>query len=121
MGEKYTLIDEISWKRAIHCAVFRNHVEPAFCVTTELDITKFREKLRARGLPFTFSMIFAVTKCANAIEEFRYRFVDGKVVLFDRIDTSFRRIIHLSTDFMSENSFLRCRNSWMRFSWNDRI
>jgi len=89
MGNLFTLIDESSWKRAIHCAVFRNHVEPAFCVTTELDITKFREKLRARGLPFTFSMIFAVTKCANAIEEFRYRFVDGKVVLFDRIDTSF--------------------------------
>jgi chloramphenicol O-acetyltransferase type B len=89
MGNHYTPVDENTWKRAVHCAVFRDYVEPAFCVTTELDITDFREKLRARDLPFTFSMIFAVTKCASEIEEFRYRFVDGKVVLFDRIDTSF--------------------------------
>lgn len=27
--------------------------------------------------------------CANEIEEFRYRFVDGQIVLFDRIDTAF--------------------------------
>lgn len=30
-----------------------------------------------------------VSKCANEIEEFRYRFVDGKVILFERIDTAF--------------------------------
>lgn len=35
------------------------------------------------------AMIYAVSKCANEIEEFRYRFLDGKVVLFDRIDTAF--------------------------------
>lgn len=89
MRNHYVPVDENNWKRAVHCSIFRDYVEPAFCVTTELDITSFREKLRARGLPFTFSMIFAVTKCASKIEEFRYRFVDGKVVLIDRIDTSF--------------------------------
>lgn len=35
------------------------------------------------------AMIYAISKCANEIEEFRYRFLDGKVVLFDRIDTAF--------------------------------
>lgn len=35
------------------------------------------------------AMIYAVSKYANEIEEFRYRFLDGKVVLFDRIDTAF--------------------------------
>lgn len=34
-------------------------------------------------------MIYAVAKCANQIEEFRYRFLDGQVVLFDKIDTAF--------------------------------
>lgn len=34
-------------------------------------------------------MVYAVCKCANQIEEFRYRFVDDKVVLFDNIDTAF--------------------------------
>ena len=34
-------------------------------------------------------MVFAVCKCANEIEALRYRFLDGEVVLFDKIDTAF--------------------------------
>ena len=34
-------------------------------------------------------MVYAVCKCANEIEAFRYRFLDGQVVLFDKIDTAF--------------------------------
>ena len=33
--------------------------------------------------------VYAVCKCANEIEAFRYRFLDGQVVLFDKIDTAF--------------------------------
>ena len=73
----------------MHCMVFRNSVEPAFCVTFELDITKFLPKVKSQKLSFTMAMIYVVSKCANEIEEFRYRFVDGNVVLFDRIDTAF--------------------------------
>ena len=33
--------------------------------------------------------LYAVCKCADEIEAFRYRFLDGKVVLFEHIDTAF--------------------------------
>jgi chloramphenicol O-acetyltransferase type A len=33
--------------------------------------------------------VYAVCKCANEIETFRYRFLDGRVILFDHIDTAF--------------------------------
>lgn len=89
MANSYQVIDESTWKRAMHCMVFRNSVEPAFCVTFEADITNFLKKVKEQGLSFTIAMVYAVCKCANGIEEFRYRFVDGKVVLFDRIDTAF--------------------------------
>ena len=69
--------------------VFRNSVEPAFCVTFEVDITNFRNKIKQQGYSFTIAMVYAVCKCANEIEAFRYRFLDGKVVLFDKIDTAF--------------------------------
>ena len=85
----YTVIDEKSWKRAVHCAVFRDSVEPAFCVTFELDITHFLTVVKKKGYSFTMALIYAVSKCANEVEEFRYRFVDGKVVRFHRIDTAF--------------------------------
>lgn len=89
MGNSYKIIDESTWERAMHCMVFRNSVEPAFCVTFEADITKFKRMVKEVGVPFTLAMVYAVCKCANSIEAFRYRFVDGKVVLYDKVDTAF--------------------------------
>ena len=89
MADNYKIIDEKTWERAMHCMVFRNSIEPQFCVTFEADITNFKEKVKKQGLSFTMAMVYAVCKCANEIEEFRYRFLDGKIVLYDRIDTAF--------------------------------
>lgn len=89
MAANYQEIDMTTWKRAMHCAVFRNSVQPQYCVSFSLDITHFLQEVRAHQLSFTFALVYAASKCANEMEEFRYRFVDGKVVLFDRIDTSF--------------------------------
>lgn len=85
----YQIIDENNWERATHCMVFRNSVEPAFCVTFEVDVTNFLQKIKRENLSFTLAMVYAVCKCANEIEAFRYRFLDGKIVLFDQIDTAF--------------------------------
>lgn len=89
MGNHYEVIDEQNWKRAMHCMVFRNSIEPAFCVTFELDVTNFLKKVKEQKYSFTLAMVYAVCRCANLIEEFRYRFLDGKVVLYDKIDTAF--------------------------------
>lgn len=89
MKNKYVEIDESTWTRAMHCAIFRNSVEPAFCVTFEADVTEFKKYVKDNNLSFTMAMVYAVCKCANQVEAFRYRFVDGKVVLFDSIDTAF--------------------------------
>ncbi|GKH33773.1 chloramphenicol acetyltransferase [Hungatella hathewayi] len=85
----YQVIDEKSWERAMHCMVFRSSVEPAFCVTFEADVTNFLKKVKQQKYSFTLAMVYAVCKCANEIEAFRYRFLDGQVVLFDKIDTAF--------------------------------
>lgn len=89
MTNSYKIIDETKWERAMHCAVFRNSVEPAFCVTFEVDVSGLRKYAKDNNLSFTLAMVYAVCKCANQIEAFRYRFVDGKVALFDKIDTAF--------------------------------
>jgi chloramphenicol O-acetyltransferase type A len=89
MEGSYRVIDETNWKRALHCQIFRNSIEPSYCVTFELDITNFLAKIRPTKYSFTLALIFAVTKCANEIEAFRYRFMDGQIVLYDRINTAF--------------------------------
>lgn len=89
MDCSYKIIDVNNWKRALHCQIFRNSIEPSYCVTVELDITNFLAKIRPMKISFTMALIFAVSKCANDIEEFRYRFLDSQIVLYDRINTAF--------------------------------
>lgn len=89
MTNSYKIIDETTWERAMHYMIFRNSVEPAFCVTFEADVTDFKKYVKDNSISFTLAMVYAVCKCANQIEAFRYRFIDGKVVLFDNIDTAF--------------------------------
>ncbi len=82
-------IDLDTWDRALHYQIFRKNAQPQYCVTFSLDITHFLGVIRKRGYSFTFSFVFAVSRCAGQIKEFRYRFVDGDPVLFDRIHTAF--------------------------------
>lgn len=82
-------IDVSTWERAMHCEIFKNSVQPQYCVTFDVDVTNFLSKIRKRGYSFTFSFVYAVTKCANDIEAFRCRFVDGKPAVFETINTSF--------------------------------
>lgn len=89
MANNYKVIDENKWERAMHCMIFRNSVEPAFCVTFESEITSFKKKIKEQGFSFTMSMVYAICRTANEIEAFRYRFLDDKIVLFDKIDTAF--------------------------------
>ena len=56
MANSYQIIDEKTWQRAMHCAVFRNSVEPAFCVTFTADITNFKRMVKEEGLSFTMAM-----------------------------------------------------------------
>ena len=59
MSALYTVVDQSHWKRAMHCAVFRNCIEPAFCITVELDVTplfdwgKWEIREGKRLLPFS--------------------------------------------------------------------
>lgn len=66
MPNTYQIIDETTWKRAMHCSIFRNSVEPAFCVTFELDVTNFQKKVKEKNASFTISMVYAACKCADA-------------------------------------------------------
>ncbi|AKB41223.1 CatA-like O-acetyltransferase [Methanosarcina mazei] len=89
MENRYQIIDFETWKRREYCQIYRNAVQPQYCVSFELDVTNFKKYVKENNLSFTMAFIFAVTKCANEIEEFRYRFLDGEVVLYESIDTSF--------------------------------
>lgn len=85
----YKIIDTSTWKRKLHCEIFRNALQPQYNVCLELDITDFIKKVKENKWSFSLAFIHTVTKCANDIEEFRYRFLNDEVVLYDTIHTSF--------------------------------
>ena len=82
-------IDLSTWERTQHYEIFRNYVQPQYCVSFELDITHFLEMVRKQAYSFTFSFVFAVSRCANQIEEFRCRFAEGEPILYEQIHTAF--------------------------------
>ena len=49
MINTYKVVDEKTWERAMHCMIFRNSVEPAFCVTFDVDVTNFLKKIREQN------------------------------------------------------------------------
>ena len=85
----YKIIDMDNWKRKQHCELFRKSALPQYCICFNLDITNFYKAVKKHGWSFTFAMIYTVSKTADVIENFRYRFLDGNVVIYDKIDTSF--------------------------------
>ncbi|MGI2297235.1 CatA-like O-acetyltransferase [Paenibacillus sp. GXUN7292] len=89
MDTSYKVIDTSTWKRKLHYQLFKDALQPQYNVSLELDITKFLRKVKENKWPFTLAFIHTATKCANEIEEFRYRFLNDDVVLYDTIHTSF--------------------------------
>lgn len=86
---EFKVIDMTTWPRRQHCAIFRNSLQPQYGISFTLDVTIFRRRMKAAGIPFSLAFICAVAKCANEVENFRYRFAEGQVVLYDCINTSF--------------------------------
>lgn len=87
--QAYEIINQENWKRAQHCQIFRQAQQPQYCISFELDVTNFLKRVREEKWSFTLAFVYAVAKCANGVEEFRYRFEEGEVVLYRQIHTSF--------------------------------
>nr|WP_306307357.1 CatA-like O-acetyltransferase [Cellulosilyticum ruminicola] len=75
----YKKVDVTKWERNMHYNIFKEYMQPQYDISFELDITKFYEKVKANHWSFTLAMVYAITKCANEIEAFRYRFEDGEL------------------------------------------
>src|SRR5688572_3656585 len=83
-----TFIDTATWIRKDHYAFFSQFEEPFFGITASIDCTTAYRYAKNRKLSFFLYYLYQALKAANTIENFRYRIVDKKVVLFDVINAS---------------------------------
>ena len=82
-------IDIETWSRKEHFQFFLRSDLPFYNVNFNVDITGLKEYARSCGLSLTNTLLFLAVKALNRVENFRYRLMEGKVVLNDRINPSF--------------------------------
>lgn len=82
-------IDMDNWKRKDHYNFFKEFGYPHFNIGGNVDITKFYKYIKENELPFFISTLYAVSKAANNIKEFRLRIREDRVVEHDDIHPSF--------------------------------
>jgi len=70
-------IDIENWNRKDHYNYFKKLNYPRFNICANLDITKFYSYIKENEIPFFISMLFASTKTANNIKEFRFRIIES--------------------------------------------
>ena len=83
----YRVIHMADDPRSGQFAYFRSMADPWAGITIPVDITEFYAALNGR--PFFLSFLYALTRAANAVPEFRRRLLDGQVVEFDRCCPSY--------------------------------
>ena len=82
-------IDIETWPRAAHYQFFKRMDYPHYNICANIDITNFLKKTKSKGLPFYYSMTFAVMSVLNTMDEFKYRIRGENVVLHDVVHPAF--------------------------------
>ncbi|HML45358.1 MAG TPA: chloramphenicol acetyltransferase [Clostridia bacterium] len=85
----YRYLDLERYPRRGQFEYFRNMAYPYAGMTSNLDITQFMACLKKNGWPFFLTMLYAATRAANAIPEFRRRIRQDGIVEFDRCIPSY--------------------------------
>ncbi|MGN2370103.1 CatA-like O-acetyltransferase [Clostridium cagae] len=99
------LIDIENWKRKDHYNFFRQADYPHFNICGNIDITKFYKYIKENELPFFISILYASTKTANSIKEFKLRIRGDKVIEHETVNPSF-------TIITDEEVFSFCRSNY---------
>lgn len=71
--------------RRQHLDFFARYRSPFYAVSFELDVTAFKADLDRRGLPVYLNLTWAMTAALQSVEDFRYRFEGGEVVLYEQL------------------------------------
>jgi chloramphenicol O-acetyltransferase type A len=95
-------VDIENWERKDHFNYFRQFDYPQLNICANVDITEFYRFIKENGYTFFISFLFAATKTANSVKEFRYRIRGDKIVEYEIVNPSF-------TVLNSNNAFGYCR------------
>ena len=84
-----------TYPRREHFEVFRAFDFPHFNMCANVDITNFHEFVKHNKVSFNITIVYMLTRAANAITEFRYRIREEAVIEHD--------IVHPSSTIMGKD------------------
>lgn len=88
-------IDLAAWPRRNHFEFFIHFDYPQFNLCANVEITRLLNLCKENSLPFSITWIYALTRIANEIPEFRWRIRGDKVVEHE--------VVHPSCSILLEN------------------
>ena len=65
---------------------FRPYANPFYSITWELDATAVVDWAKSNGVGVYASLCYFLARAAQPIDDFRYRLLDGELVLYERLD-----------------------------------
>lgn len=68
---------------------FKQFDYPHFNLCANVDITEFYRFIKEKEYPFFISILYATTKTANSIKEFRYRMREDKIIEHEIVNPAF--------------------------------
>ncbi len=91
-------IDVEKWKRKETYEFFRDFEDPFFNMTANLDVTSLYRFSKENDISFSLACLFYSQKVVNHIPEFRIRLENGRLVRFDKIEST-QTILHEDETF----------------------
>ncbi|MBN3562934.1 chloramphenicol acetyltransferase [Aliamphritea spongicola] len=82
----YKELDISNWNRKEHFEFFKEFEEPFYGVTVKIDCTDAYLYCKQHNISFFLFYLHRSLCAANAIEPFRYRMKDDRVLVFDQIN-----------------------------------
>ncbi len=79
----YKTLDLSTYIRKEHFERFLEIEHPIASTTVQLDITDWYHHIKSKGYPFFLSFLYAASRAANAVPEFRQRIRDRGIIEYD--------------------------------------
>jgi chloramphenicol O-acetyltransferase type A len=83
MDARYQVVER--YYRQEHFDFYRAYRSPFYTVTFPLELTRLKAFAERHGYSVYANLCYGFTRAAAAIEDFRYRVRDGRVVLYERL------------------------------------
>lgn len=80
----YRIVED--YYRHEHFDFFRDYEMPFYTITFNLEMTAVKAFAEEQGYPVYLTQCFLFARAMNRIEDFRYRVIDDRIVLYDHLE-----------------------------------